>query len=132
MPSVTLTFSAPLNVSCQVGDTAYYAQTSTINNSGNLNPNGFAVNTMNIVELGQIRQITNPNSNSPTIICDTTVSYDSVGGASPVTRFIFFTKSNEANLTSLLGYYADTKLVNDSKEHAEIYAVTVDAFDSSK
>ena len=132
MAVLTLTFSAPLNVSCQVGDTAYYAQTSTINNSGNLNPGGFAVNTMNIVELGQIRQITNPNSNSPTIICNTTVSYDSVGGASPVTRFIFFTKSNEANLTSLLGYYADTKLVNDSKEHAEIYAVTVDAFDSSK
>jgi len=132
MPSVTLTFSAPLNVSCQVGDTAHYAQTDTINNSGNLNPSGFAINTMNIVEIGQIRQIDNPRSNTPTIICDTNLSYDSVGGASPVTRFIFFTKDNQANLTSLLGYYADTKLVNDSKDHAEIYAVTVDAFESSK
>jgi hypothetical protein len=129
MPSVTLTFSAPLNVSCQVGDTAYYAQTSTINDSGNLNPDGFAINTANIVEIGQIRQITNPNSDAPTIICETTLSYASTNGQ---TRFIFFTKSNEANLTSLLGYYADTKLVNNSKEHAEIYAVTVDAFESSK
>lgn len=129
MPSVTLTFSAPLNVSCQVGDTAYYAQTSVINNSGNLNPDGFAINKFNIVEIGQIRQITNPNSNAPTIICETTLSYTSTDNQ---TRFIFFTKSNEANLTSLLGYYADTKLVNNSKDHAEIYAVTVDAFDSSK
>ena len=129
MPSVTLTFSAPLNVSCQVGDTAYYAQTSVINNSGNLNPDGFAINKFNIVEIGQIRKITNPHRNAPTIICETTLSYT---GTDNQTRFIFFTKSNEANLTSLLEYYADNKLVNNSKDHAEICAVTVDAFDSSK
>ena len=29
MPAITITFGVPLNVSCQVGDTAYFVQTST-------------------------------------------------------------------------------------------------------
>ena len=50
MPSITLQFSAPLNTSCQVGDTVYYVQ------SGNLSSNGSfdTVNVNNIVEFGII------------------------------------------------------------------------------
>ena len=61
MPSLTLTFSAPLNVSCQVGDYAYYITTSS--------DGGFLVNSDSVTEIGQIREITNPTSNSPTVIC---------------------------------------------------------------
>tara|TARA_R100000152_G_C6753723_1_gene177483 strand:- start:522 stop:893 length:372 start_codon:yes stop_codon:yes gene_type:complete len=123
MPSITLTFSAPLNVSCQTGDTAYYVQTADVANTD------FTVNNMNVVEIGQIRQINNPNSNSPTIICDTTLSYASTNNQ---TRFILFSKDNKANLSSILGYYADVKMVNNSKKHAEIFAITMDSFESSK
>ena len=126
MPSITLTFTAPLNVSCQVGDTAYYVRTDGVTNTD------FTVNIINVIEIGSIRQINNPTSNTPTIICETTLSYNSVGGASPSTRFILFSKDNKANLSSILGYYADVKAVNNSKSNAEMYALTMDSFESSK
>jgi hypothetical protein len=123
MPSITLTFTAPLNVSCQVGDTAYYVQTADIANTD------FTINSGNVIEIGEIRQITNPTSNTPTMICDTILSFASVDDD---TRFILFSKDSKANLSSLLGYYADVKVVNDSRKHAEIHAISMDSFESSK
>ena len=123
MPSITLTFTAPLNVSCQTGDTAYYVQTAGVTNTD------FTINNMNVVEIGQIRQINNADTNSPTVICDTTLSYASTNDQ---TRFILFSKDNKANLSSILGYYADVKMVNNSKKHAELFTVTMDSFESSK
>ena len=120
MPSLTLTFTAPLNVSCQVGDTAYYVDTTS--------DGGFTVNNTDIVEIGQIREITNPTSNSPTIICDTMLP----GSAHAVSRFILFSKDNKANLSSILGYYADVKLVNNSTAEAEIFSTGMEIFESSK
>ena len=61
MPSITLTFSQPLNVSCQVGDTAYYVDTGS---DGGFTTNG----NNNVVEIGQIRQITNGQTNSPVYV----------------------------------------------------------------
>ena len=123
MPSITLTFTAPLNVSCQVGDTAYYVQTADISNTQ------FTINSNNVIEIGQIRQIDNPTSNAPTLICDTTLSFASTDNDN---RFILFSKDNKANLSSILGYYADVKMVNNSKKHAEMHAITSDSFESSK
>tara|TARA_R110002020_G_scaffold85189_8_gene210389 strand:+ start:1431 stop:1802 length:372 start_codon:yes stop_codon:yes gene_type:complete len=123
MPSITLTFTAPLNVSCQVGDTAYYVQTADISNTQ------FTINSNNVIEIGQIRQIDNPTSNAPTMICDTTLSFASTDNDN---RFILFSKDNKANLSSILGYYADVKMVNNSKKHAEMHAITSDSFESSK
>ena len=123
MPSITLTFTAPLNVSCQVGDTAYYVETADISNTD------FTINSNNVIEIGSIRQITNPTSNSPTMICETTLSFASTDDD---TRFILFSKDSKANLSSILGYYADVKIVNNSKKHAEIHAITSDSFESSK
>ena len=123
MPSITLTFTAPLNVSCQVGDTAYYVQTAGVTNTD------FTVNSMNVIEIGSIRQITNPTSTAPTIICETTLSFNSTDDD---TRFILFSKDNKANLSSILGYYADVKAVNNSKSNAEMHAITSDSFESSK
>ena len=48
MAIATLTFSSPINVSCQVGDTVYYVNTSSLG--------GFTTNSTNdIVEIGNIR-----------------------------------------------------------------------------
>jgi len=118
---ITLTFSAPLNTSCQVGDTAYYVTTTT---SG-----GFTTNdTDGITEIGQIRQISNPQSNTPTVICTTTLA----GWGGSVDKFVLFSKDNKANLSSILGYYAEVKLTNDSTSAAELFSVAMDAFESSK
>ena len=47
-------------------------------------------------------------------------------------KFILFSKDNEVNLSSILGYYAEVKMVNDSTSAAELFSVGVDAFSSSK
>lgn len=122
MASITLTFSAPLNASCQVGDTAYYVTTA--------DDGGFKVDDANgVVEIGQIRQITDRHTSSPEVICDTILQGNGVHGA---TKFILFSKDNKANLSSILGYFASVKLVNNSTTEAELYSVGVDAFESSK
>jgi hypothetical protein len=120
MPSLTLTFTAPLNVSCQVGDYAYYITTAT--------DGGFSVNSDDVTEIGQIREITNPTSNSPTVICDTMLG----GGLNGEVRFILFSKDNKANLSSILGYYADVKFVNNSRTYGELFSVGMEIFESSK
>jgi hypothetical protein len=80
--------------------------------------------TDNITEIGQIREIT-----GLTVICDSSLSFTEVNG---LNRFILFSKDNKANLSSILGYFASTKLVNDSTAESEIYSVGMDIFESSK
>ena len=46
--------------------------------------------------------------------------------------FIMFSKSNQANLSSLLGYYAETTFVNDSPYEAELFATSTEFSESSK
>ena len=46
--------------------------------------------------------------------------------------FIMFSKSNQANLSSLLGYYAEVTLSNDSPHEAELFATSTEFSESSK
>ena len=113
MPT-TLTFTKPLNVSCQVGDTAYYVATSA---SG-----GFNINSSNVIEIGIISDITG------LVI---TVANNLVASV-PNGSFILFSKDNKANMSSALGYYAEVKLKNTSVDYSELFHVAVDTFESSK
>ena len=118
MPSITLTFNQDINFSCQIYDYAYYV--STASNSG------FQINSNNIIEIGQI---TNLNQTNNTITCNsllTPAEYPSVGD------FILFSKDNKANLSSILGYFAEAELKNNSTNKAEMFAVSADYFESSK
>ncbi len=123
--SVTLSFTAPLNASCQVGDTAYYVSTNEQLDGG------FTTNSSSIVEIGQIREITPFNGSAALVKCMTDLP-NSGGLASNETPFILFSKDNKANLSSVLGYYADVKMVNNSTTEAELFSVGVDYFESSK
>ena len=120
MPTITLSFSYPLNVSCQIGYTAYYVDTTT---SG-----GFTVNSNNVTEIGTITDITGATTTSPVISCDTTLpnTFNSQN------FFVLFSKDNKANLSSILGYYADVKFKNNSLKEAEIFSVGMEIFESSK
>ena len=111
---VTLTFSQPLNVSCQVGDTAFYAPTTT---SG-----GFTnATSASIVNIGVI-----------TAISGSTITIQNHLAVPPNSSYIFFMKDNKANLSSLLGYYAEVKMKNNSTTKAELYRIEVSAPESSK
>ena len=49
-----------------------------------------------------------------------------------VLDFIMFSKDNKANLSSLLGYYAETTFLNDSPYEAELFATSTEFSESSK
>ena len=119
MASITLTFTAPLNESCQVGDTAYAVATTSTGgfNTGNT-----------LTTIGQIRQITNPAGNSPSIICNTVLADTNLVSG----NFILFRKDERVNMSSILGYYAEAKFVCDDLGKAELFSVNFDTFDSSK
>ena len=120
MPAVTINFTEPINVSCQIGDTAYFVDTTT---SG-----GFDINNGNVVEIGPIINMVTTGSN-PYIVCDTPTTIAPFNG---LNFFILFSKDNKANLSSILGYYADVKFKNNSTDEAEIFSAGMDIFESSK
>ena len=113
---ITITFANDLNVSCQVGDKAYYVPVTT---SG-----GFNINSSSVVEIGIISGV---NTSTKTI----TVTNNLVASV-PNGSFILFSKDNKANLSSILGYYASVKFVNNSTSEAELFSVGMDIFESSK
>ena len=118
MPTLQFTFSNQLNVSAQVGDIAYYVPTSTSAQ--------FQINSNDVVEIGPITFV---NPNGLEFWCLSTLASSMYPSSSD---YIFFAKDNKANQSNVLGYYAKVQLKNNSKEKAEIYAVSADCFESSK
>ena len=130
MPQATLQFSAPLNVSCQVGDTVYYVNTTAVGGFDTNYTDAGATATNTVIEIGQIRQINNATSDSPVIIAETSLGYNELNGLTD--QFILFSKDNKVNLSSPLGYYAAVKMVNDNSTLAgELFSVGVEMFESS-
>tara|TARA_R110002096_G_scaffold379652_1_gene573655 strand:+ start:534 stop:908 length:375 start_codon:yes stop_codon:yes gene_type:complete len=124
MPTITLTFANELNVSVQVGDTAYYVQTSQQAGGASFNSGNFDVAaSSSIVEIGIVTSV-----GSKTIICD----IDPSTPTTPVGAFIFFSKDNRVNTSGLLGYYAECKFRNNSTSEAELFSVASEIFESSK
>jgi len=46
--------------------------------------------------------------------------------------YYFFSKDNEVNLTSLIGYYAEVEIRNNSLTEAEMFSITTDFSESSR
>jgi hypothetical protein len=130
MPGATLQFSAPLNVSCQVGDVVYYVDTTAVGGFDTNYTSTGATASNSIIKIGQVRQINNPTSQNPSIIAETNLGYAQVNGLTD--KFILFSKDNKANLSSPLGYYAAVKMVNDNSTDAgELFSVSAEVFESS-
>tara|TARA_R100001082_G_scaffold111169_1_gene93817 strand:+ start:33 stop:398 length:366 start_codon:yes stop_codon:yes gene_type:complete len=121
MAIVTVNLNNPLNVSCQLGDTAYYVNTGS--------DGGFTVNTNDIVEIGTIVEIIDRDSTPTLKVYSTIAGWE---GELSGTQFVLFSKDNKANLSSPLGYYASVKMVNDSTTEAELHSLGMDTFISSK
>ena len=127
MATVTLTFPNPLNTSLQVGDTAYYS--AVTQPSGAISPTYGQWNTStqaSIVEIGEVTSIVQATN---TVVCDTDLLTSNIPTTS---HYIFFSKDNKANLSSILGYYAEVKLSNNSTTESELHSVASDIFESSK
>ena len=118
MPTLTFTIPNQLNVSAQVGDIVYYVPTQASAQ--------FQVNSSDIVEIGVIISV---NHNGLEFSCDSSLPASEYPSPHD---YLFFAKSNKTNQSNVLGYYAKVQLKNNSKEKAEIYAISADSFESSK
>ena len=122
-------FSDPINFSVQIGDLAWFIPTGTSGVPGNQYSTGQTTNNVNpfnnAVLMGEITDINR-----------TTLPYHiNVPGIMTLPfaqDFIMFSKNNKANLTSILGYYANVTMVNHSKEKIELFSVASEISQSSK
>ena len=119
-----------MNISAQVGDTAYYSFNSSL-------MGGFETSILgDTIKLGKIVGVNVPPSGITLNfhLINIVVEYDddivTNFPAGPV--FISFVKDKKINTSSLLGYYADVKFVNDSRKKAELFSVGSEIVESSK
>ena len=125
MPTVTLTFTNKINESAQVGDTAYYTPTTDVGGfKTSLKVDEVTENTY--VTIGTIRSIA---ANRLSMIVNTSLTTSQIPTTS---HFIFFSKDNKVNSSSILGYYAEVKLKNNSTTESELFSIGCDVFESSK
>lgn len=113
MATVSLPFLNKINVSLQPGDTVYYYTGSTLTSLNDL------------IKIGTV--ISRDDANN-------TLSIDSADNIDLPSNgdYIMFSKDNQVNLSSLIGYYAEIKFENDSTSEAELFSIGVEADISSK
>ena len=119
MATIDLTF-AKENTSIVKGDTVYFNNPTTAN--------GFTTSGNN-TKIGEVASITINDSNQQVISVTTTLS--GIGSLS-TNSFIFFSKDNKYNMSSLKGYFASMKLKNDTTDAAELFSVSCEIAPSSK
>ena len=123
MATIDLTFATnPQLTGAMVNDHIYYIDSSV------------GTSTLNdIIYMGIIQAFSTGSSNI--IHVNTDPDGDGVGlnFTMPTSGdYIFFAKNNEINISALLGYYAEVKLVNDSSEEAELFSLSLGVEASSK
>jgi len=96
-------FSGEINVSMQKGDTIYF-------NSNN-----------NITQVGKV-----------VFISGDTIEVETGGTMPQASDYCFFVKNKIVNMSNLLGYYANAKFENNSKEKVEMFTVSAEITESSK
>ena len=141
-PTMTFQFNDPINESVQIGDVVYYCPNtghggfSTVNN--NIAGTGIvrvglitniSITTGGLYQL--VVMITNQNNLTTPSTLTSQQAIDIVVGYN-AGDFIMFSKDTETNRNSLLGYYAEVRLGNDSPDIAELFAVSTEASESSK
>jgi len=128
MPTLTLTFLNDINISAQIGDTAYFVNST----SPTLYDFGMQGQGSDIVELGPITAINISTVNHITKQSIQVLVSGSIQQPNPNQSLILFSKDNAVNMSSPLGYFARAKIVNDSKVKSEIFSIACEVFESSK
>jgi hypothetical protein len=108
----TITITGGVNVSLQVGD-CIYAKTTT-------NSFGFTQLSNNLTKVGIV-----------TSILGNIITLDNLAG-SVDNQYCVFIKDQIVNMSGLLGYYANAKFENNSKDKAELFVISSEISESSK
>jgi hypothetical protein len=114
---ITINFTGNINNdSLQIGDLAYFVTPSS---SG-----GFEQSTDDPTFIGPITNIANNSIN---------VNDLSPGGTIPqASDFVMFAKDSSINLSGIVGYYTEVKIINNSTEKAEMFSIASEVTPSSK
>lgn len=108
--------------SLQIGDYVFYTIISTSNAAGNFSSNE-PIYFGNVLEL-----VFNENSGNYEILANCVIPNLVIDP----NMYFFFGKSHKANESSLKGYYAEFKMVNNSNKRAELFSVSSEVNASSK
>tara|TARA_A100001391_G_scaffold13328_2_gene7912 strand:- start:3072 stop:3401 length:330 start_codon:yes stop_codon:yes gene_type:complete len=108
MSLITLQTTFTKNASLQVGDVIYYLNKTT--------------DPERIDRIGPVQTI-----DDNYIVCTTDGNVSGLAQNS----YIFFSKDNSKNTSGIIGYYAEVNLKNNSRDHAELFAVNSEIFISS-
>tara|TARA_R110000824_G_scaffold378222_1_gene569714 strand:+ start:654 stop:1031 length:378 start_codon:yes stop_codon:yes gene_type:complete len=123
---ITLTFNEQLNSSLQIGDTVWYLSTSQ---AGGYDTAQSSLDSVTPAKrLGTVEKIINQNENNQIIISNYVL--DESPELSDV--FVMFSKDSRANTSSVVGYYAEVSLENNSKDKIELFSVGSEIAQSSK
>ena len=124
MPEIAIQVTRTDYPSLQIGDTAYY---SNVTSSAGFNTSS------SFTKIGTITNINNSTSlSNGTATTSLTCEIDEATPTPTASDFIFFSKNNKVNLTSLLGYFASVKFKNTSTKKAEIFSIGCEVAESSK
>ena len=122
---ISLEFNSPVNVSTQVGDIVYLSATFPVGASST----AYQVGEPDMIaEVGPILAIANIEGGHALEVI-TNLPFPQL---SSLEAFFLIGKDNRVNANSLLGYYADVKFVNDSREKIELFSVGSEVSESSK
>lgn len=121
MSTISIQFPNPINSSVQVGDLMYFTDPTADYQSS-----GFSVDN-GIFIIGEIGSIT-VGTNNTTIVCGMNENNPQPTQDS----FLFFSKDNKANTSSIRGYYNEVTFKNNSIKPAELFAASCEVAESSK
>ena len=105
--------------SLQVGDIIYKSGTTTVES------------TFNVSETSGIDGATDPLNPITTLTKAITVEIEEDVTITN-TDFLFFSKDNIINKSSIVGYYGSANFVNNNSKRAELYSVGCEISESSK
>ena len=126
---LNIVFPSPINTSCQIGDFVW----STVVSSQDQNNTIYHGQMGNIILLGKVIALTNPNGLDPNInyIGMTIQLYDN--DVEPAAGdFLIFSKDKRTNTSGITGYYAQAHFRNNSVKPAELFSVGSQIETSSK
>ena len=123
-----LFFNHTLNVSIQPGDMVMYCTTTP----KTINGKKFYQSGKNFMSI----DMTRPKKFGYAVEVNHKAKWVLVNNITPGVYpgeddYIFFSKDRRANISGVVGYFAETKYVNDSKKKTEILATAIDYAESS-
>ena len=138
MATILLPFNTdPQLTGAMVGDSVYYIDSTDLTGASG-ESGGTNSNANNVIHMGTISGFSSGSSTSFSIVVDTAIPYLGVGAVDlgftmPTSSdYVFFTKNNNHDMASLLGYYAQVQFENDSTTAAELFSVGMEVAESSK